>query len=186
MMSCQCSTGIWLVTIVEARPWRSSRISRRSYRISAQGPGRGNLVAGRSRGRQSEGSEGNLHQRSGRLSRQTSRRGSRYWLLKRRPPHVDIWSGPHWHTFPPSPRLSLGHLGRHCDDDLTTLSFWKVGDHRGQDARTTGSSGPSSNENNTCIISFVLTFPFMSLSMTRSCWASGSPTGITILPPALS
>jgi hypothetical protein len=79
----------------------------------------------------------------------------------------------HWHTFPPSPRLSLGHLGRHCDDDLTTLSFRKVGDHRGQDARTTVSSGPSSNENNTCIISFVLTFPFMSLSMTRSCWASG-------------
>ena len=28
MMSCECSTGIWLVTIVEARPWRSSRISK--------------------------------------------------------------------------------------------------------------------------------------------------------------
>ena len=32
MMSCQCSTGIWLVTMVEARPWRSSRSSRRSRR----------------------------------------------------------------------------------------------------------------------------------------------------------
>lgn len=30
--SCQCSTGIWLVTMVEARPWRSSRISSRSRR----------------------------------------------------------------------------------------------------------------------------------------------------------
>ena len=44
-----------------------------------------------------------------------------------------------------------------------------VSDHRGQDARNAGSSGPSSNENNTRIISVVLTLPLTSLSMTRSC-----------------
>ena len=32
MASCQCSTGSWLVTIVEPRPWRSSRISSKSRR----------------------------------------------------------------------------------------------------------------------------------------------------------
>ena len=40
---------------------------------------------------------------------------------------------------------------------------------RAQDGRNASSSGPSSNENNTCIISFVLTLPFMSFSITRSC-----------------
>ena len=34
----QVSTGTWLVTIVEARPWRSSRISRRSRRSPAFEP----------------------------------------------------------------------------------------------------------------------------------------------------
>ena len=29
MISCQCSTGNWMVTIVEPRPWRSSMISKR-------------------------------------------------------------------------------------------------------------------------------------------------------------
>ena len=90
----------------------------------------------------------------------------------------------HWHAFPPSPRgLPIVQL---AIDDLAALSSGNVGAHRGQDARNEGSSGPSSNENNTCIISFVLTLPLTSLSMTRSCWASGNPTGITILPPALS
>ena len=34
IISCQCSTGSWLVTSVERRPWRSSRISRRSWLCS--------------------------------------------------------------------------------------------------------------------------------------------------------
>ena len=49
--------------------------------------------------------------------------------------------------------------------DLATSSS----DHHGQDARNAVSSGPSSNENNTCMISFVLTLPFMSLAATTSC-----------------
>ncbi len=32
VISCQCSTGSWLVTTVEPRPWRSSMISKRSRR----------------------------------------------------------------------------------------------------------------------------------------------------------
>jgi hypothetical protein len=40
--------------------------------------------------------------------------------------------------------------------------------HGGQDARNAGSSGPSSSENKTCIISFVLILPFTSLSTTTS------------------
>jgi hypothetical protein len=55
-----------------------------------------------------------------------------------------------------------------------------------QDARNAGSSGPSSNENKTCIISFVLILPLASLSTTTRFWASGSPTGTTILAPDLS
>src|SRR5215471_7368534 len=58
--------------------------------------------------------------------------------------------------------------------------------HLDQDARNAGWSDPSSSENNTGIISFVLTLPFGSFSATTSCWAPGRPTGITILPPALS
>jgi hypothetical protein len=54
-------------------------------------------------------------------------------------------------------------------DDLAALSSGNIGDDRGQDARNVGSSGPSSNENNTCMISFVLILPFMSLSATTSC-----------------
>jgi hypothetical protein len=57
-------------------------------------------------------------------------------------------------------------------DKTVTLSSGNVSDHRGQDARNAGSSGPSSNENNTGMISFVLTLPLMSLLMTRSCWAT--------------
>ena len=73
----------------------------------------------------------------------------------------------HQHASRPSaPCLPIGHLAM---GDLAALSSENVGDHCGQDARNVGSSGPSSNENNTCIISFVLTLPFMSLSMTRSC-----------------
>src|SRR5215470_19310580 len=60
------------------------------------------------------------------------------------------------------------------------------GDHLDQDARNAGWSDPSSTENSTGIISFVLTLPFGSFSATTSCWAPGRPTGITILPPALS
>ena len=80
----------------------------------------------------------------------------------------------HCHAFPP--RM----------DDPATLSPGIVGDHLDQDARNAVWSGPSSAENNTCITSFVLTLPFMSLSTTTSRCASGNPTGITILPPALS
>ena len=71
--------------------------------------------------------------------------------------------------------LSIVAAG-HPLGDLATSSSGNVGDHHGQDARNAVSSGPSSNENNTCIISFVLTLPFMSLSATTSFWASGSPT----------
>src|ERR1700722_4938899 len=61
-----------------------------------------------------------------------------------------------------------------------------LGAHLDQDARIAGWSGSSSNENNTPIISLVVTLPFKSFSATTSCWALGRPTGITILPPALS
>ena len=37
MMSCQWSTGSWLVMMVEPRPWRSSTISSRSRRAGGQG-----------------------------------------------------------------------------------------------------------------------------------------------------
>src|SRR5215470_12844658 len=55
-----------------------------------------------------------------------------------------------------------------------------------QDARNAGWSDPSSTEKSTGIISFVVTLPFGSFSTTTSCWAPSRPTGITILPPALS
>jgi hypothetical protein len=55
-----------------------------------------------------------------------------------------------------------------------------------QDIRNEGWSAPSSSENSTGIISFVAILPFKSFSARRSCWASGKPTGTTILPPALS
>src|SRR5690348_15028104 len=61
-----------------------------------------------------------------------------------------------------------------------------VGDRLDQDARNADSSDSSSTENSTGIISFVVTLPFKSLSTTTSCCASSRPTGITILPPALS
>jgi hypothetical protein len=48
-----------------------------------------------------------------------------------------------------------------------TLLF--VGDHLDQDARNADSSDPSSTENSTGIISFVVTLPFKSLSTTTSC-----------------
>src|ERR1700690_4648478 len=35
MTSCHLSTGSWLVTMVDRRPWRSSRISNRSCRAAA-------------------------------------------------------------------------------------------------------------------------------------------------------
>ena len=95
-------------------------------------------------------------------------------------------SGRHTRTLsgltPPLSIVAAGHrLG-----DLATSSSGNVSDFRGQDARNAGSSGPSSNENKTCIISFVLILPLTSLSTTTSFWASGSPTGITILAPDLS
>ena len=62
----------------------------------------------------------------------------------------------------------------------------RFGDHLDQDARNVGCSDPSSTENSTGIISFVVTLPFKSFSTTTSCWAPSRPTGITILPPALS
>ena len=71
-------------------------------------------------------------------------------------------------------------------DDPENCVARNVGAHGGQDARNAGSSGPSSNENKTCIISFVLILPLTSLSTTTRCWASGNPTGITILAPDLS
>ena len=55
-----------------------------------------------------------------------------------------------------------------------------------QDIRSDGWSAPSSSENSTGMISFVAILPFTSFSAKTSCWASGRPTGITILPPALS
>src|SRR5215467_2277366 len=60
------------------------------------------------------------------------------------------------------------------------------GNHLDQDARNAGWSDPSSTENSTGIISFVVTLPFRSFSARTSCWAPGRPTGMTILPPALS
>src|SRR6516162_7293218 len=60
------------------------------------------------------------------------------------------------------------------------------GDYLDQDARNAGWSDPSSAENSTGIISFVVTLPFGSFSTTTSCWAPSRPTGITILPPALT
>ncbi len=44
MASCQCSTGSWLVTMVEARPWRSSRISSRSRRCGGGEDGEAPVV----------------------------------------------------------------------------------------------------------------------------------------------
>src|SRR5215472_1860030 len=62
----------------------------------------------------------------------------------------------------------------------------RFGNHLDQDARNAGWSDPSSSENSTGIISFVVTLPFRSFFTTTSCWAPNRPTGITILPPALS
>ena len=69
------------------------------------------------------------------------------------------------------------------ENDLQLLAG---SDHLDQDARNAGWSNSSSTENSTGIISFVVTLPFRSFSATTSCWALGRPTGITILPPALS
>ena len=55
-----------------------------------------------------------------------------------------------------------------------------------QDGRNAVWSDPSSNENKTCITFLVLILPLTSFSTRTSCWASGNPTGSTILPPALS
>ena len=62
----------------------------------------------------------------------------------------------------------------------------RLDNHLCQDARNAGSSDPSNCENNTGIISFIVNLPRKSFSATTSCWASGRPTGTTILPPALS
>src|SRR6516225_2743088 len=62
----------------------------------------------------------------------------------------------------------------------------RFGDHLDQDARNAGWSDPSSTENSTGIISFVMTLPFRSFSTTTSCCAPSRPTGITILPAGLS
>jgi hypothetical protein len=61
------------------------------------------------------------------------------------------------------------------------IVFGKVSDP-GHDARNTASSDSSSRENNTGIISFIVNLPLNSFSARTSCWASGRPTGITILP----
>ena len=71
-------------------------------------------------------------------------------------------------------------------DDFAPVNLYETMPLRGQDGRNVGSSDPPSSENSTGIISFVLTLLFKSFSATTSCWASGRPTGITILPPALS
>ena len=65
------------------------------------------------------------------------------------------------------------------------IVFGKISD-RNHDARNAAWSGSSSRENNTGIISFIVNLPFKSFSARTSCWASGRPTGITILPPDLS
>ena len=56
----------------------------------------------------------------------------------------------------------------------------RFGDHLDQDARNAGWSDPSSTENSTGIISFVMTLPFRSFSTTTSCCAPsrrpGSPS----------
>jgi hypothetical protein len=57
----------------------------------------------------------------------------------------------------------------------TALTCWAAGKrsdivfHLDQDARNADSSDPSSTENSTGIISFVVTLPFKSLSPTTSC-----------------
>src|SRR6516162_8074287 len=84
---------------------------------------------------------------------------------------------------------SGGHnfQSRECDTRfIPDVVLSAGGDHLDQDARNAGWSDPSSTENSTGIISFVMTLPFRSFSTTTSCWAPSRPTGITILPPALS
>ena len=63
-------------------------------------------------------------------------------------------------------RLTLGGQSRPriCRRCRAFLS-----DHLNHDARNANSSGSSSTENNTGIISFVVTLPFKSLSTTTSC-----------------
>src|SRR6516165_7622511 len=56
----------------------------------------------------------------------------------------------------------------------------RFGNHLDQDARNAGWSDPSSTENSTGIISFVVTLPFRSFSTTTSCWAPSGPTGIAV------
>src|SRR5689334_1082395 len=61
------------------------------------------------------------------------------------------------------------------------MVFGTVSD-RSHDGRNAASSDSSSRENITGIISFIVNLPLKSFSARTSCWASGRPTGITILP----
>src|SRR5262249_1687407 len=77
-------------------------------------------------------------------------------------------------------------IGKKADAKVRSTFSGQYGHHDGQDARNAGWSDPSSTENSTGIISFVVTLPFKSFSTPTSGWAPSRPTGITILPPALS
>jgi hypothetical protein len=77
-------------------------------------------------------------------------------------------------------------IGTRCISDRQRVRLGNLDNHLCQDARNAGSSDPSNCENNTGIISFIVNLPRKSFSATTSCWASGRPTGISILPPALS
>ena len=78
--------------------------------------------------------------------------------MTKQPDNVQLFSGlsvrmsyTHWHAFP-LPEKSATIVVRCAENSLI---------------------GSSSNENKTCIISFVLILPLTSLSTTTSFWASG-------------
>ena len=71
-------------------------------------------------------------------------------------------------------------IGKKADAEVRPTFSGQHRHHDGQDARNAGWSDPSSTENSTGIISFVVTLPFKSFSTTTSCWAPSKPTGIMI------
>src|SRR5262245_26492835 len=76
------------------------------------------------------------------------------------------------HFVKPSGQNTHQSVGRHsCLAFYAPIIFSSeaVGDHLDQDARNAGWSDPSSTENSTGIISFVVTLPFRSFSATTSC-----------------
>jgi len=72
-----------------------------------------------------------------------------------------------------APSLSAGAAMAIIHPNATSLQLGcfnlRLGDHLDQDARNAGWSDPSSTENSTGIISFVVTLPFRSFSATTSC-----------------